>query len=845
MVNLGINVIETEGSASPAIAGAPTSIAGLILRSQRGPVNEAIRISNFRQFTNRFGSYDPKYMGAYCVDGFFLNGGREAYVTRVVGEDHQSAEITLEDRIEAETLKVIAGYRGTKDPGSWGNNLSVDIRDNPIASTKLTATINGKTPARLKGEALTNPISVIRSIRLVIDASDGGDDGTTIRVPLDTSTLPNLSSVTATHIVEAINSIAGAKVEASVSREGAIQIASRMLGPGSSISIFSENADGNETLNLLGFRTPESRTARGADRAAAQINSVALEESISVSRALKIRLVDPPTEPVTVLLNSSTLPDPTKVSPKDIVNAINTEFNQRTGPRVIANTTSSGEIQLITQNKGSSASITITGETETSVETPILLGYQTSSSRSATGSVPDPAPSYTEVKVESIAGFQVGNWVRLDDGITQNWHQITELVEREETGKLIYLVQWKEPSAAERNQYHTDDNARLSTCEFDLVVKQRVSSRSGTTQIIERETWEQLTLESDDAPNNAVKTINNTFSGSTYITLEDLNSREFIGSHVPRVGVGFDLEEGNDGKDPNTSDYSSTLQRFDTIPIQLLAILDDLADGVLNAVSVSAIDYCQNETIKGDCMFVGHTPLGRDVSGAKAFGLGLRRAKVFGALYWPWITVTDPIGSGNNPTREIPPTGHVLGVYARIDQTRGVWKAPAGNEASLRGALAVERDITDSDHTDLVKNGSVNGIRRIRGTGIVIDASRTLSTDTRWLFVNVRLLFNFVKASLREGLRWVKQEPNRETLWNKIKYNTVTPFLLGLYQAGAFGPGKPEDVFTVICGPENNPPDQIQLGNLQVEIYFNPGRPAETILITVGQQDGGAQASEN
>ena len=156
----------------------------------------------------------------------------------------------------------------------------------------------------------------------------------------------------------------------------------------------------------------------------------------------------------------------------------------------------------------------------------------------------------------------------------------------------------------------------------------------------------------------------------------------------------------------------------------------------------------------------------------------------------------------------------------------------------------MERDITDVDHTDLVKNGSVNGIRSIRGAGIVIDASRTLSTDPRWLYVNVRLLFNYVKTSLRESSRWIKQEPNRETLWNTIKYGTVTPFLQGLYQSGAFGPGTPEQVFTVVCGPENNPPDQIQLGNLKVEIYFYPARPAETILIVIGQQDGGATASE-
>jgi phage tail sheath protein FI len=296
-----------------------------------------------------------------------------------------------------------------------------------------------------------------------------------------------------------------------------------------------------------------------------------------------------------------------------------------------------------------------------------------------------------------------------------------------------------------------------------------------------------------------------------------------------------------DGGDPTAAQYSAALSLFDTTAVQLLLVPEVMQSALLGAVTNAALSYC---AARGDCTFIGHTPAQRDESGAKAFGQTFRGAKVYGALYWPWITVTDPIGAGPNPTRSIPPSGHVAGVYARIDQTRGIWKAPAGDEAVVRGALDVESTVTDEDHTDLVKNGSVNGIRPIAGVGIVIDASRTLSTDTRWLYVNVRLLFNYVKSSLRDGLRWVKQEPNREALWGMIKFGTVTPFLLRLYQAGAFGPGTPADVFTVICDAGNNPPDEIELGNLKVEIYFYPSRPAETILIVIGQQESGATAAE-
>jgi len=132
----------------------------------------------------------------------------------------------------------------------------------------------------------------------------------------------------------------------------------------------------------------------------------------------------------------------------------------------------------------------------------------------------------------------------------------------------------------------------------------------------------------------------------------------------------------------------------------------------------------------------------------------------------------------------------------------------------------------------------------VAGAGVIIDASRTLSSDPRWRYVNVRLLFNYVKSSLKEGLRWVRQEPNRDFLWNAVKFGTVTPFLMGLWRQGAFGTGSAADTFTIIVDASNNPPDQVEQGFLRVEIYFYPSRPAETIVIIVGQQPSGATASE-
>jgi uncharacterized protein len=357
------------------------------------------------------------------------------------------------------------------------------------------------------------------------------------------------------------------------------------------------------------------------------------------------------------------------------------------------------------------------------------------------------------------------------------------------------------------------------------------------------ETWEKLTAAPGDA-RNVTSLLNDEFSGSKYIKVVSTGKKNPsptpLTAQMPpqHTFVAFNTGGVDDAPDISAlrTAVAAAFPLFDlpSTAVQLLAFpeSDDAA------IVQSGLDYCE---ARGDRFFIGHTLKGADDAAATGYGAGLQRAKAYGAIYFPNIRVNDPIGAS---PRWIPPTGHVMGVYARTDQERGIWKAPAGEAALIRGALDVEFQLDDTQHTTLVKNGSVNAIRFLPGTGIVIDSSRTLSTNQLWLYVNVRLLFNYVKSSLKEGLRWVKQEPNDVTLWNKIKYNTVTPFLLGLWRRGAFGPGAAKDVFTVKVDSENNTSDDVKNGLLKVDVYFFPSRPAETIIISVGQQEGSSSASE-
>jgi phage tail sheath protein FI len=349
------------------------------------------------------------------------------------------------------------------------------------------------------------------------------------------------------------------------------------------------------------------------------------------------------------------------------------------------------------------------------------------------------------------------------------------------------------------------------------------------------ETFEKLTLNppAGGPTRRPDAVINDPFTGSRYITVVvpgGAAADPATGPNFTSLATG--TEDGLAGGALDTA-LAAAFHAFDTSDVQLVACPESTASAVVSA----GLTYCEN---RGDSIYIGATPPGLDPAGAKTYSQPLQGNKVYGALYYPWITVVDPRGG----LITVPPTGQVMGVFARIESQRGIWKAPAGNEARVFGALATESALSDVDHTDLVKNGSVNAIRFIPGAGIIVDSSRTLSTNALWLYVNVRLLFNFVKTSLKYGLRWVVQEPNTSELWQKVKVNTVTPFLMNLWRKGAFGPGAAEDVFTVKCDADNNPPANIQQGIFTLEVFFYPSRPAETVVVVVGQQEGASSASE-
>lgn len=208
----------------------------------------------------------------------------------------------------------------------------------------------------------------------------------------------------------------------------------------------------------------------------------------------------------------------------------------------------------------------------------------------------------------------------------------------------------------------------------------------------------------------------------------------------------------------------------------------------------------------------------------------------YAALYYPWLSIPDPFPANSSNVRDyaVPPTGHVLGVYARTDIDRGVHKAPA-NEV-LRGITGLRRKL-NKEQQDVLNPYpvNINVIRDFRdhNRGIRVYGGRVISSDPDWKYLNVRRLLIFIEASIDRGLQWVVFEPNAEPLWARVR-RTIANFLTVVWRNGALEGTKPEEAFFVKCDRTTMTQTEIDNGQLIVVVGVAPVKPAEFVIVRIG-----------
>ena len=211
------------------------------------------------------------------------------------------------------------------------------------------------------------------------------------------------------------------------------------------------------------------------------------------------------------------------------------------------------------------------------------------------------------------------------------------------------------------------------------------------------------------------------------------------------------------------------------------------------------------------------------------------------AVFFPRLRQPNPLLG--NQVSDFVPCGAVAGIFARTDAQRGVWKAPAGLDATLVGVPNLSVPLTDAENGELNPLG-VNCLRAFPASGRVVWGARTLQGDDRlaseWKYIPVRRLALFLEESLYRGTQWVVFEPNDEPLWAQIRLN-IGAFMHNLFVQGAFQGQTPKDAYFVKCDKETTTQNDINLGIVNIVVGFAPLKPAEFVIIKIQQMAGQIQ----
>lgn len=291
--------------------------------------------------------------------------------------------------------------------------------------------------------------------------------------------------------------------------------------------------------------------------------------------------------------------------------------------------------------------------------------------------------------------------------------------------------------------------------------------------------------------------------------------------------------------DPTAKATFSGLYALSKIDEIMQVVVPDFAGDP--TVTGDLLDYAEERSLQpsgGDRFIILTTPKGLDAQDAVDwFRFTLGRFSRFAALYWPWVKVADPLSNGRNLT--MPPLGHIAGIYARTDTARNVGKAPGGvSDGALRFLTGLEFAPTQGDR-DYVYPNRINPLISSPQTGLAVWGVRTIAIESEWRYINARRLFMFLEKSVFNSTHWVVFENNGPALWSRIK-TQLTGWMTSLFNEGYFAGTSPKDAYFVIVDESNNPPNVVEQGQVIIDVGAAPNRPAEFARFRFQQKSLGA-----
>ena len=419
--------------------------------------------------------------------------------------------------------------------------------------------------------------------------------------------------------------------------------------------------------------------------------------------------------------------------------------------------------------------------------------------------------------VKNGDGFNSGDVVAFNDGETVVYNKVVK-----NQGNILTLANDLDDSCVDKELIPTKV---LTTCEFSLDV------RYGDVV----EVYDNLNF-NINTPNYVDKKLSKS----------DLINVTYVGEEGDEIQSPFEMIAGADkavaslvmsgGKDGSAQSISAAdfigedggaghrtgIQSFlDNDSVAIIAV-----PGVTDPnVQLTLVAHCEN---LGSRFAVLDMP--RDMRKVEDL---INHRDIFdsacAAMYHPWLSVFDPLDKKNIA---VPPSGSILGIFARTDTTRGVHKAPA-NEV-VRGCVGLDSQFTKGEQ-DILNPKGINLIRAFPGQGIRVWGARTACSNPSWRYVNVRRLFIFIEESIRANTNWAVFEPNDEVLWTRVQ-RTISVFLEGLWRAGSLSGTSPEEAFFVNIGRDTMTQDDIDNGRLVCIIGVAPVKPAEFVIFRISQK---------
>ena len=805
--------IQEMPSGVRTITGVSTSIAAFLGRASKGRIDEAVRLLSYADFERNFGEPHPRSDLARSVKMFFGNGGTDCYVVRLA-PGAVTASVRLQALDGTETLVASA-----KAAGEWGNTIRMMVDYNTANSNETfnLGVFHEESGVVVLTESFTglsmNPDSPRFAPSFVTQSSQ------LINLEIETSGLGSPSDSGSLYNNIVASSFAGYSNARRPLRDpltdpaGGTTAADIAAALGSLITGTPARFNFDISVNESPFRTVDLRTVSPLPTTSDADLTDAIQQAIDNAVA--------------------------SLSPVPTVSV-----------SLSADIAGFGRMLTITSTSGSQSSVRVRRSAQNDIAAALMLGVDQGGIEATRWSNFRPAPNASIVRIGDPA--IPGDLGSVDDLLSIQQNAITA-IDVDGESVVVDLVTtfgtrpWYQNAANTSDITGDNDGIR----EKLRIIANAINAVSDPEFNFRAEVWGyQLAVRAKPGPLNRVPSPLSTGTAAFDDGIMITSYRSSLGQNVLNSRSSASTP-GTEGGIPDQGAYLGSevnqtgLHALDPVDLFNMLVLpgdEEVGDAIMETIWGPASVYCQSRRafLLVDSPVGWTTNQGRpDVVQDTALINDLRASMVkdHAAVFYPRLRYVD-----NGLVKTIGATGAIAGLIARTDSNRGVWKAPAGIEAGLRGIDGVNLNLTDAENGVLNKKG-VNCIRAFPN-GFVNWGGRTLDGDddfgSEWKYIPIRRLALMIEESLFRGTRWVVFEPNDEPLWANIRLN-VGAFMNSLFRQGAFQGTSPDQAYYVKCDSETTTQNDRNLGIVNIEVGFAPLKPAEFVVIKIQQIPGDIQ----